>query len=69
MFYDPMEPQRAMLLDKFPRGIRFDELTGRFGTNLLNCFPALLAAAFVCAEIAVIVALAFPAPFLRRGTG
>ena len=58
VFYDPMEPQRAMLLDKFPRGIRFDELTGRFSTNPLNCLPAFLAAAFVCAEIAVIVALA-----------
>ena len=67
VFYDPMEPQRAMLLDKFPRGIRFDELTGRFSTNPLNCLPAFLAAAFVCAEIAVIVALALGVDLLLIG--
>ena len=53
-----------MLLDKFPRGIRFDELTCRFSTNPLNCIPAFLAAAFVCAEITAIVALALDVDLL-----
>ncbi|MCL2709252.1 MAG: hypothetical protein FWE95_00090 [Planctomycetaceae bacterium] len=58
VFYDPLEPSQSMLLDQFPLGVYFDELTGRFGVNPLRLVPAFLMAGIVCAEIAAIVWLA-----------
>jgi len=53
-----MEPKQSMLLDKMPRGIYFDELTGRFGVNPLRLVPAFLLAALVCGEIVAIIVIA-----------
>ena len=61
VFYDPMVPERSVVLDGLPSGIHLDELTCRFWTNPLYCFFPLLAAAIVCGQIAAIVVLALRA--------
>jgi len=57
VLYDPLEPKQSMLLDSFPRGIYFDEWTGRFQVNPLRCVPPLLAAIVVCGEIVAMIVL------------
>jgi len=55
VFYDPMQPDKSIVMDGLPRGIYFDELMGQFGANPLHCVFPFLAAAVVCCEIAAIV--------------
>jgi hypothetical protein len=58
VFYDPMQPDRSVVLDGLPCGIQFDEWTGQFRVNpLCNALP-LLAATIVCGEIIAIIVLA-----------
>jgi len=55
VFYDPMSPDRSVVLETLPQGIRLDELTGRFRTNPLRFAFPILAATVVCGEIVMIV--------------
>jgi len=57
VLYDPMKPSRSVVLDGLPRGIRLDELTGRFCVNPLRCVIPLLAATIVCGEMVAIVVM------------
>ena len=61
VFYDPVLPERSVVLDGLPSGIHLDELTGRFWSSPLRCFLPLLAAAIVCGQIVAIVVLALRA--------
>ena len=58
IFYDPMRPDKSVVLDGLPRGIHLDEQTGWFQTNPLRCVLPLLAATVVCGQIVAIVVLA-----------
>lgn len=57
VFYDPMQPDKSVVLNGLPQGIRLDEMTGRFWVNPLRCVIPLLAAAVVCGEIIAIVVM------------
>ena len=57
VFYDPMRPDKSVVLDGVPGGIQIDELTGRFQTNPLNYALQLLAATIVLVQIVAIVVL------------
>jgi hypothetical protein len=61
VFYDPMQPDKSVVLDGLPIGIHLDEMTGQFWTNPLRCVFPLVMASIVCAEIVAIVVLAIKA--------
>ena len=61
ILYDPMQPNKSVVLDGLPRGIHLDELTGQFRTNPLRCLLPLLAATIVGGQIVAIVVLALRA--------
>jgi len=54
-FYDPILPERSVLLDGLPNGIHFDEQTERFNVNSLHLVFPLAAASIVCAEMIAII--------------
>jgi hypothetical protein len=55
VLYDPMQPNRSIVLDSLPGGLHLDELTGRFGVNPLRCVLPFLAATIVCGEMIAIL--------------
>jgi len=57
VLYDPMQPEKSIVLDGLPYGINIDELSGRFWVNPLRCMFPLLMATIVCSEIVAIVVL------------
>ena len=57
VLYDPMSPDKSIVMDGLPSSIYSDELTGQFRANPLHCVLPLLAA-IVCGEIVAIVVLA-----------
>ena len=57
VLYDPMQPDRSVVLDGLPQGIHLDELSGRFWVNPLCCVIPLLAAAIVGGEIIAILVM------------
>ena len=57
VFYDPMRPDKSVVLDGVPGGIQIDELTGRFKTNPLNYALQSLAAVVVFGQVVAIAVL------------
>lgn len=57
VFYDPMQPEQAIVFDGLPRGIYLDEGMEQFRVNPMHCAPPFLAATFVCGEIIAIIIL------------
>ena len=54
VFYDPMLPDKAVVLDD---NIHFNESLGFFGCDMFCCLPPLSLASIVCGVIVAIVAL------------
>jgi len=57
VLYDPMQPEKSVVLDGLPSGIHLDDLTGRFWVNPLRLALPLLAATIVSGQIVAIVVL------------
>jgi len=57
VLYDPMQPERSVVLDGLPSGVHIEDLTGRFWVNPLRLVLPLLAATIVCGQIIAIVVL------------
>jgi len=51
VLYDPMLPERSVVLDGLPEGVYIEDLTGRFWVNPLHLVIPLLAATIVFGEI------------------
>jgi hypothetical protein len=59
LFYDVMKPDKSVLLDSLPNGIRFDEFDGTFRANPLRIFlPTLLCGLFLAELVTLIYAIA-----------
>jgi len=61
VLYDPVKPERSVVLDGLPEGVRIDELTGRFWVNPMRLVLPLLAAIIVSGQIIAIIVLAIRA--------
>ena len=61
VLYDPMQPERAIVLDGLQHKVQFDELACRFWVNPLSLTLPLLAATIVGGQIVAIVVLAIRA--------
>jgi len=55
VLYDPIKPDKSVVLDGLPEGVRLDEMTGRFWVNPLCVVFPLLAATIVSGQIVAIV--------------
>lgn len=55
LFYDAMEPNRSVLLDSLPNGIRIDELDGSFRANPLRIFFPLLFCGLFFVELIILI--------------
>ena len=55
VLYDPMKPDKSVVLDGLPKGVRLDEMTGRFWVNPMRVVFPLLAATIVSGQIVAIV--------------
>ena len=57
VFYDPLNPAKAILWEALPQGITLDELTGRFQGNMLASLPSMFLLGIIIAEIATLIAM------------
>ena len=59
VFYDPMQPETAIVFDGLPHGIQFDSLSETFNANPLRFTLPMIGAIVVAAGLASIVIFAF----------
>jgi len=55
VLYDPMQPEKSVVLDGLPSGVHIEDLTGYFWVNPMRLVLPLLAATTVCGQIVAIV--------------
>ena len=55
VLYEPMQPERSVVLDGLPDGVHVEDLTGRFWVNPMRLVLPLLVATIVCGQIVAIV--------------
>jgi hypothetical protein len=55
LFYDVMRPDKSVLLDSLPNGIRFDEFDNTFRANPLRIFLSALLCGLLLAELVTLI--------------